>query len=143
MAETKEKGRRLAKSVVAMDPDTGEFKNFLAGTIPPESVADNITNPAAWESSSKGGTSHPNGGLSVMEDEEIFAAANSNSSRGSEEDEDDLNTVKATGDFDEEAEYAKQTIPQLRAQAAERGIDTTGMSRKQELIDALVEDDAS
>ncbi|GAA3509997.1 hypothetical protein GCM10022234_00190 [Aeromicrobium panaciterrae] len=40
--------RALATTVILPDPDTGEARVFLAGTVPDEWAADLITNPKAW-----------------------------------------------------------------------------------------------
>lgn len=136
-------GKRLAKSVT-LPNESGEYINYLKGTEPSEDIAEQITNPAAWEPESAadradGGAWPPDGGFETMDDEEIFAAANSTSSS----DERDLNTSKANGIFDSNSAYQSMTVPALRATAEERDLDSSGLTRKQELIDLLVEDDAS
>lgn len=136
-------GKKLAKAVSLMD-NAGTFQTYAKGSEPPADVAEQITNPAAWapesaEERSDGGAWPPDGGFEAMDDEEVFAAANSTSLASS----DDLNTQKESGDFDPSGMYQNKTVPQLRALAEERDLDTSGMTRKQEIIDLLAEDDAS
>lgn len=123
--------KTLAKTVFVRDPKTGEVTKLLRGTpVDDEEILEQITNPAAWETG--------DGSLSDMDDEEIFAAANTNSTvKGGE-----VPTAKATGSFDANEQYQGMTVPALRALAEERDLDTSGLTRKQDLIDALNRDDA-
>lgn len=133
--------RKLARNVSLMDPEVG-FVTLEKGSEPTSDQAELITNPAAWEPESKedrhlGGAWPPDGGVSSMEDEEVFAAVNKTSVL----DADSLGEKKepaSTGS----SNYQDQTIPQLRTTAVERDLDVNGLTRKQEFIDLLVKDDA-
>jgi hypothetical protein len=46
--------KRLAKTVMVRDPETDQYKTYAAGTIPPASVAKEITNPMAWGETAEG-----------------------------------------------------------------------------------------
>lgn len=136
-------GRKLAKSV-AVRNESGETSVLLKGTEPTAEQAEEITNPAAWapesaEDRHDGGAWPPDGGLDSLDDEEVFALANSTSvSEGGEEPK----TAKNTGDFDASARYQGMTVPSLRAAAVERDLDASGLRTKQEIIDLLEQDDA-
>lgn len=137
-------GRRLAKAVTLMN-DSGEFITYGKGTEPSEDVAEQITNPAAWapetpEDRNDGGAWPPDGGLEAMGDEEIFAVANGTSvlSEGAEP-----TTQKSTGTYDPNKTYNQMTVPQLRQMCVDRDLEVEGLTRKQEFIDRLAEDDAS
>lgn len=141
-------GRKLAKTV-NVRTDDGEVVRLYAGDEPTSDQAEKITNPAAWAPESEEEVERnpdhswpPDGGFSSMSDKEIFDAANSTST--STEDEDDqstLRTQKATGDHDPSETYRRATIPQLRALAEERDLDTSGITRRQEIVDLLTKAD--
>lgn len=137
-------GRKLARTVTLQD-DSGTFVTLRRGDEPDEDMAERITNPAAWQPEepgkdrADGGAWPPDGGFDSMADEEIFAAANSTSLQL---DTDDVSTQKESGSYSPKSTYNSATIPALRQMAAERDLDTSGLTRKQELIDLLTEDDA-
>lgn len=138
-------GKKLARNVSLMDPELG-YITLERGSEPTSDQAELITNPAAWEPESKedrldGGAWPPDGGLEAMDDEEVFGSANSTSvlEEGDLTPKDERLDALEGGDT---PSYQDQTIPQLRILAVERDLDVTGLTRKQEFIDLLAEDDA-
>jgi hypothetical protein len=148
--QTTETGRRLRRSVTITD-GSGNIRQYQPGDVPDEDAASRITNPKAWEGWAPKGTSRvqratthwpPSGGLEEMSEDQVRAAAASNSVT-TEGDEGEVRTQKETGNFSDRAALNEMTIPQLRAVAAEKEIDLEGANRKPEMIDRIIEGDSS
>ncbi len=136
--------KKLTKSIHIMNPATGQYEAFLGGTVPPKWVADKITNEKAWVvGSGEPAAFAKTGGLAGMTADEKRTAAAANAEdleSPDDEGDDDEDELEDFEDGSPRSELEGRTIPQLRKLAEERGVDVEGLKKKDEIIDALMDD---
>lgn len=110
------------------DPETGERLSFVPGNRVPKRIQDLVTNPKIFEA--------PEVEEVEDEDDEEFEEFED---EGDAPDEDDEDADEGGGDQALSADELRElTVAQLKEVASERHIDISGITKKVDLVSAIV-----